>query len=140
MKLFIDGEWNSFKGSLISMALVPIDGSTPFYEVLECNDPKPWVKENVIPKLYNYPISIEAFWDRLEKFLMQYQEVEIIADWPEDIAYFCNALITGPGSRINTPSISMRIIRIDSVSTDPHNALADAIGLRDWYVKIVGVF
>jgi hypothetical protein len=134
MKLFIDGEWNSYRGDLISMALVPIDGSDPFYEVLECDKPDPWVKEHVMPKLYNLPITREHFWKRLEKFLMQYDEVEVIADWPEDISYFCNALITGPGTRINTPPLFMRVIRIDTVSKDPHNALADATALRDWFI------
>lgn len=50
MRLFIDGEWNSFGGDLISLALVAEDGRE-WYEVLDCVDPHPWVAENVIPKL-----------------------------------------------------------------------------------------
>lgn len=134
MKIFIDGEWNSYRGDLISMALCAENGSD-WYASLGCENPDPWVKENVMPVLHAVPVRFELFQRSLETFLGQFASVHIIADWPEDIAYFCNALITGPGTRLDTPPLTMEVIRVDTVSTIPHNALADAQALREWYLK-----
>jgi hypothetical protein len=30
----------------------------------------------------------------------------------------------------------MEVLRVDTVSKNPHNALADAMALRDWYVSV----
>lgn len=130
MKLYIDSEWNSFGGELISMALVDEEGFN-FYEVLGCDNPDPWVAEYVIPILDKEPISKIEFQIRLQDFLNQYESVHIIADWPEDLMWFCKMLITGPGTRLATPPLSMEVLRVDSVSLRPHNALSDAFGLRD---------
>lgn len=132
MNLYLDCEFNEFGGDLISMALVAEDGQE-FYEVLECPSPKPWVKENVIPVLYKEPISLNAFQMRLQFFLMQFPTIKVIADWPEDIAHFCNALITSPGFRIDTPPLDMAIYRIDTTSDLPHNALADAKAIAKYF-------
>ncbi len=132
MKLFIDGEWNSFGGDLISMALVPEVGDA-FYEVLGCANPDPWVAENVMPKLYKEPISAVIFQLELAKYLMQFDSIHIVADWPEDIMWFCKMLIVGPGIRLDTPPMTMEVLRVDTVSKNPHNALADAEALRDWH-------
>jgi hypothetical protein len=129
MNIFIDCEWNEFGGELISMALCAETGEE-FYEVLPCDEPGEWVAKNVIPILDKAPIDKEEFQHKLAHFLAQFVSVNIIADWPEDIANFCNALITGPGERINTPPMSMQIMRIDAGSEKPHNALHDARGIR----------
>ncbi|NRB38110.1 MAG: hypothetical protein HRU20_06530 [Pseudomonadales bacterium] len=129
MDIYIDCEWNSFGGELISMALVA-DNGKEFYEVLNCENPVEWVAENVMPILNKSPISAEKFKLKLGKFLMQFESVNIIADWPEDIEKFCNALITGAGTCLNTPPLSMNIIRINAKSELPHNALEDARGIR----------
>ncbi len=129
MKLFIDCEWNSEGGSLISMALVPEDGSTAFYEVLDCDNPHPWIAENVMPKLHKEHISLSRFKDLLEKYLSQFDSIHVVADWPEDIARFCMALVEFGGNRLNTPPLTMEVLRVESVSANPHNALADAQGL-----------
>lgn len=131
MKLFIDGEWNSFGGDLISLALVSEVGHE-FYEVLGCDDPDPWVAENVMPKLYKEPIALSVFKARLMAYLLQFESTHVVADWPEDIEWFCRCLIVGPGMRLNTPPLTMEILRVDTVSKDPHNALADARALRDY--------
>ena len=135
MKLYIDGEWNSYKGELISMALVSNEGHE-WYQVLqvEC-ELDSWVLENVIPKLGKQPIPYREMQSSLEVFLSQFDSVHIIADWPEDIARFCDLLVTGAGERINTPPLTLEILRVDSVSVNPHNALADAIGLMK-YVEV----
>ncbi len=139
MRLFIDGEWNGFGGELISIALVAEDGRE-FYAVLGCDNPAPWVAENVMPKL-GAPLglhpgeSVESVQVRISLFLAQFDVVHIVADWPEDIERFCRLLITGPGTRIDTPPLTMEVLRVDAPSENPHNALADARGLRDLLAK-----
>jgi len=129
VNIFIDCEWNEFGGELISMALCAETGEE-FYEVLPCDEPGEWVAKNVIPILDKEPIEMDEFQTKLARFLAQFMSVNIIADWPEDIANFCKVLITGPGLRINTPPMSMQIMRIDAESAKPHNALHDARGIR----------
>ena len=137
MRIFIDGEWNSYGGELISLALVAEDGRS-FYEVLGCDNPDQWVAENVMPKLGKPWIVFESLQEQLEIFLRQFEfdSVHIIADWPEDIMWFCKVLITGPGTRLDTPPLTMQVLRVDTVSKNPHNALADAMALRDWYISV----
>jgi len=137
MKLFLDCEFTNFKGELISIGLVDEDGQE-FYEVLEYPEPCEWVKENVVPILYLEPRPRIFVQKRLQDFLMQYTEIEVIADWPEDISFFCNLLITGASVRINTPPLTMRVIReIDSSSSSvPHNALEDAQAIKRAYYKL----
>lgn len=133
MKLFIDCEWNGFYGELISIALVA-KNDMQFYEVLDCQNPTPWVQDNVIRKLNKLPVSMRHLQQSLESFLSQFDALHIVADWPEDIERFCQLLITGPGKRFNTPPLTLEIVRLDTVSANPHNALADAKALRDWYI------
>lgn len=127
MRIWMDTEFNEFKGDLISMALVSEDGQE-WYSSLECPNPGPWVREHVIPILYSLPVSRTEFALSLQGWLSQFESVHIVADWPEDIAHFCQSLIVGPGMRINTPPLTMQILRdLDSVPSEmPHNALADA--------------
>ena len=130
MRLFLDCEFNEFKGDLISMALVAEDGRE-WYEVVPCENPGAWVAENVIPILGKPALPGKAaLTSSLFMFLRQFDTVHIVADWPEDIVHFCEALITGPGYRIDTPPLTMEVLRIDAESALPHNALADARGIR----------
>ena len=130
MNLYVDCEFNSFKGALISMALVDEYGSE-WYEVLGCDNPEPWVAEHVIPILNKEPVSMTEFQSSLAGFLSQYRNIHIIADWPEDIAHFCESLITGPGYRLDTPPLTMEVRRdLDAESALPHNALEDAKAIR----------
>ena len=125
----IDTEFNEFGGDLISLALVDIDDpdEKPFYEVLECRNPGDWVAQHVIPILNKPAISIAVFQRLLAGYLSKFSAVHISADWPDDIKYFCQAIITGPGMCIQTPALSFEIRRdIDAPSELPHNALADA--------------
>ncbi len=132
MRIWVDCEFNEHAGrhELISMALVADDGRE-WYEVLPCAWPGSWVAENVMPKLGKVPISHEAFAESLREFLAPYKVVHVIADWPSDIALFCDALIVSAGCRIDTPLLTLEVIRLDGESADPHNALADARGIRD---------
>lgn len=130
MKLYLDTEFNGFGGALISMALVAEDGRE-WYEALPCAQPVDWVMENVIPVLGKPHVTRQEAQTSLQAFLSQWEEVCVIADWPEDIAHFCQFLITGPGRRLKPiPELSFRIIAVDYESETPHNALADARGIR----------
>ena len=129
MNLFLDCEFNEFKGALISMALVSEDGRE-WYEVVPCDNPGPWVALNVMPILGKQPVSVGEMQRSLHAWLAQFDAVHVVADWPEDIAHFCQALITGPGYRLDTPPLTMEVVRIDAESAIPHNALADAQGIR----------
>jgi len=130
MRLFIDCEFNGFKGELISIGIISEDGHE-FYEVLECQSPIQWVAENVMPILRKPPIANKrALSAALFSYLYQFPTIHVVADWPEDIAHFCDVLITGPGERISTPPLTMEIVRIDAASELPHNAIADARGIR----------
>lgn len=136
MLITIDCEWDGFgsavnrSGPLISMALVANDGSE-FYEVLKFDNLTSWVKNNVIPVLGKEPIPYFDFQTKLRKFLNQFESFELVADWPEDIAKFCEVLIVGPGMRMDTPNFTMAISRVDTVSKTPHNALEDARALME---------
>ena len=134
MRLFLDCEFNSMGGELISLALVPEDASYGyFYEVVTVGAMlDPWVAEHVVPHLHLTPISVETRQESLESYLAQFDTVHIVADWPDDIAYFSRALITGPGTRIDTPPLTMEVLRVDAPSELPHNALFDARGIREF--------
>ncbi|MFZ5698456.1 MAG: hypothetical protein ACOY9J_07035 [Pseudomonadota bacterium] len=130
MRLFLDCEFNEFRGQLISMALVSEYGDE-WYEVVPCENPGSWVAANVMPILGKAPLSsVTALSISLHDFLSLFDSVHIVADWPEDIAHFCGALIVGPGIRIDTPPLTMEVLRVDAISEVPHNALADARGIR----------
>lgn len=136
MKLYLDCEFNGFLGDLISMALVDEDGRE-WYETLPCENPNPWVIDNVIPILQKEPIPFQQFQKKLLSFLKIYSSLHIIADWPEDIALFCNSLITGPGTRLVTPHLMFEIHQPSvNESQLPHNALADARALRQAITSI----
>jgi len=131
MRLWIDTEYNGFKGALISMALIDEDGRE-WYEVLKCRSPSPWVAKHVMPKLHKQPVTRGAMRKSLYGFLNVYEDVHIVADWPQDIQHFCDLLIVSQGLRINLPPLTMEIRQdIDArKSLTPHNALADARALR----------
>jgi len=138
-RLFLDTEFNGFGGKLISLALVPEDPSIlEFYREIEMKDQlHPWVKENVIPHLNTVPCLNSQFQIDLANFLHSVGDCTIIADWPDDIRYFCESLIVGPGQMINIKSkISFELdLHIDYDSAVPHNALHDARAIRDTYLK-----
>lgn len=133
--LFLDTEFNEFQGELISMALVSESGRE-FYEVLACENPGPWVAHNVIPVLMKEPIDRAVFQTRLQQFLFALGPAHIVADWPDDIRYFCESLITGPGVAISHPPITFTLDRTLSseASRVPHNALYDARAIAEAYL------
>ena len=139
MRLFLDTEFNGFGGKLISMALVPEDKTEPeFYKELRITEQlEPWVRENVVPHLILPPIGYGEFQNALANYLWNVGESIIIADWPDDIRYFCESLITGPGQMINLMNnVKFELdFGIEYESLVPHNALHDARAIRDFYMK-----
>jgi len=135
MRIYIDTEFNEFKGDLISMALVAEDGAE-FYEVLECKNPKLWVAQNVMPILNKDPVPDYIFKMKLFGFLNWFDSIHLVADWPEDIAHFCAAIITGPGEMMNIPSFTCEIRRDLSTKDSKilHNALEDARALQECFL------
>jgi hypothetical protein len=159
MIYYIDCEFDGYGGKLISIGIAALNHAT-FYAVLdkyaygpdvdevqECDD---WVYDNVIPKLmshtrFNHRLS-RAFPSITHKelstelgiFFAGDEEIHIIADWPDDIKYFCELLVTGPGTMINIPSITFDIKRVDAYPNDipfaiQHNAIWDAIALAEYF-------
>lgn len=137
MRIWIDCEFNEFGGQLISLALVAEDGCE-WYHVLPCSNPGPWVAEHVMPVLKKKPTDRHTFALLLQHWLRQFSAIHVIADWPEDISYFCQSLIVGPGMRIDTPPLTMEVRRdLDLIlSETPHNALADAWAIRESQLAI----
>ena len=143
MRFFLDTEFNGFGGKLLSMALVPEDNSKPeFYKELEMNDQlHPWVRDNVVPHLFQPPVTRQQFQNALAQYLWEcHEEIIIIADWPDDIRYFCESLITGPGMMMKfVNNIKFELdFGIEYESLVPHNALFDARAIRDFYMKREG--
>lgn len=133
----VDAEFNSYKGELISIALVGVDGREFYAELPLPPTINGWVKDNVVPLLeFEEPLSLPQLQEDLESFLRPYAAIHIVADWPDDIKYFCDVLIAAPGERINTPPLTMEIRRdLDAPSALPHHALHDARGIRDLYLE-----
>ncbi|MCR4319726.1 MAG: 3'-5' exoribonuclease [Candidatus Brocadiaceae bacterium] len=130
--MWIDTEFNEYKGALISLALVAEDGRE-WYGVRYCDDPGWWVREHVMPYLTQEPERDAVLRARLETFLAQFDAVHIISDWPGDIAHFCNLLEFAPGDRIGPDTMTFEVRRDlpDTATTSaiPHNALEDARAL-----------
>lgn len=144
MRYFLDTEYNGFGGDLLSLALVPEDGSEEFYVTLDCSAPiDPWVERHVVPFLDMVPEGLvsprlqrQAAAEALAAWLAHDEAPDIIADWPEDLAQIAMLLVTGPGMMVQVPPLSLHLVTLHGFSTAansvvPHNALHDARALRD---------
>lgn len=140
--IFCDSEFNGFGGELISMALVPENTNFPsLYFTLPCPNPTPWVAANVIPHLNTTPIDRFEAQTRVKIFLNSISDPHIIADWPEDIIHFWQMLLVGQGKMMAAPDITTTLLHLPGFNASeqsriPHNALADAEALRDFYQDI----
>lgn len=144
MRYYLDTEFNSFLGELISLALVPADPSLPsFYVVVPWAKPTdPWVAQHVVPHLGAAPVARETAAQMLGLFLRSADASSatkpvVVADWPTDFEHLLALLITGPGQMEAVPEFSMEFrplpgFNTASTSKTPHNALADAEALRDY--------
>ncbi len=147
MRLYLDTEFNGFGGDLISLALVSPPMPHPmasggsvvsqWYETVMFKGPvDPWVKAHVIPVLDRAPLLPKAFKSFFHDFIRQFSNPEIICDWHADAAHFCQ-LLAGEdyGTSLDFPC-RISILKTPPghpVSGQPHNALADATALMEWY-------
>ena len=116
------------------MAIVTESGES-WYESLYCSNPVEWVKNNVIPYINKDPVSKKYMQGSLSKFINKFDELTIIADWPDDIKYFCEIVVIGPGLSIKLPKLKFEIIEgpnMEDVSKVPHNALSDAKAIAEY--------
>ena len=141
MRYFLDAEFNGFGGQLISLALVPEDkNAAPFYVALPCADPEPWAAEHVMPVLRTEPIERAEATRKLAEYLRSDDEPFVVADWPEDVAHLALLMVTGPGSRLATPTLvfelhDLPLFDAQMTSEVPHNACYDAMALRDYVLR-----
>jgi hypothetical protein len=138
MRYFLDTEFNGFGGDLISLALAPEDrDAAAFYEALPCQQPEPWVIDHVQPNLHIQPISRPEMTRKLAQYLCRDKEPVVVADWPEDIAHLTLLMVVGPGRRLALPDMRFELLDLPlfnsgALSALPHNALSDAIALRNY--------
>jgi hypothetical protein len=139
---YLDTEFNGHQGDLLSIALVSPEGHQ-FYAVCTLPEYKtydPWVLENVVPKFGpTFSAPYVEVRNLLARFLIDFDNPEIICDWHKDAVHFLN-LLEGPDymSSLDFPC------RITVLRTPPgqppahenqHNALADAIALMKWHLQ-----
>jgi hypothetical protein len=143
MRYFLDTDYNSWSGALLSLALVPEDGEELYLTLDWEGQLDPWVERHVLPYLDMVPEALVT--PRLSRadaaralahYLAGDREPVIVADWPEDIAQFNMLLLTGPGTMVEVPPLTFRFVELSGFSTAanskvPHNALHDARALRD---------
>ena len=134
MRIWLDTEFNGWRGDLISMALVAEDGRE-WYRSLGCEQPTPWIAAHVMPVLRARRTTRERLQTSLWRWLRGFERIHIIANWPEDFVHFCSVLVTGPGCRTRCPPMTMEMVEgLEPGSAVPHNALEDARALRAAHV------
>lgn len=152
----LDTEFNGYKGKLLSLALWSPEKS--LYVVVARND-RPnvlteWVAEHVEPLLFKEPgyglvdayhaplhheapaITIASL-DDLPKVLEQFFggcKPRIHVDWPDDVKFFSDLILTGPGTMINIPGIEFVVHREDSY---PTQHVPQALQHHSWWDAFV---
>lgn len=134
--LFLDCEFSSFRGKLISMGICSDLHKEEFYEVLPLpSEIHPWVVENVVPYLIAEHIEFYDFQQKLYQYLAKHSKEVIVADWPEDFVHLLESICGPNGSKYNV-ELKMKLLIYSNPKPEvPHNALSDARALRDWYKK-----
>ena len=139
IRVFIDTEFNGPRGELISLALVSeYDDDPVYYQVFTVvNSIKPWVDQHVIPYVHCFPTSTCRLETWLRQLVRKHQAdvIEVIADWPDDIRYLCETLLTGPGKMIKITAQLVFVLDLQNCAGPhhpaiPHNALSDAAANR----------
>lgn len=153
MRYFLDTEFNSFGGSLISLGIVRDDGESLYLVVPQADIEQmtaeegmdPWIKENILPILHSVPsslpidiCSVSEWGPILSAFIYREGETpQIIVDWPSDAMDFAKLLMTGPGIAVpmgnQTHITILRHIDVYPTSLEgavQHNAWWDAMAIR----------
>lgn len=160
-RYYLDTEFNSFGGSLISLGMVRHDDpEDTLYLVVPAADIErmrfeegmdPWIEKNILPILWDTPAGVEPIiipvheWPaRIGNWMYRDGEVpQVMVDWPSDAMDFCRLLMTGPGQAIHMPNQThLSILRhIDVYPTTlagavQHNAIWDALAIRQLLVEL----
>lgn len=143
MHYYLDCEFDSWNGPILSLALVRLDGESLYITFRHHDIWDEWVRTNVVPHLDAVPkhvrhcrrIGKPTAANAIADFLKGDPCPTIVTDWPDDIKYFCELLITGPGLMVPIPALKFEMVRIDAYPTDvpgaiQHNAWWDAMALR----------
>lgn len=147
MIYYLDTEFNEFGGELLSLALVREDGKSLYIVYDPPEKIGPWVAANVMPIMYDTRRDTRGRPDiylsdtvadgarHIARFMAGDADPTIITDWPDDVKYFCQAIITGPGMMVNIPHLRFEVKRVDAYPTTlpgaiQHNAWWDAMALR----------
>ncbi|WP_168788553.1 hypothetical protein [Paraburkholderia aromaticivorans] len=131
-RYFLDTEFNGVKGELLSVDLVSKrDRGLPYM---------PWVADHVVPFLYSSrvpdkTVSCKEAQAALTEYFSDEAEIAVVADWPVDVQYFSELLLTGLETMIDIPGIKFEVRGIDADPTIcpgavQHNAMSDAIARR----------
>ncbi len=136
MRIFVDCEFNGFGGELVSMALVPEDESIePWYEVIDHRGAffwDRWVYENVFPVFGKDPIGQEDFRSSFLKYINQFENPTICADWYTDLVHFFSLFAGENHTESVGYACTAELVLIDNYQSEiPHNALFDAMAIRD---------
>lgn len=136
MRLFLDTEFNGFGGELMSLALVAEDGRE-WYGVLGFPaEIDGWVYDNVMPALFDLrptigPTSEVNFRAALQRFLTQFDNPTIIADWYADLHQFFGVFAGSNHTESWAYACRTELVLLDSYQSEfPHNALSDARAIK----------
>lgn len=162
-RYYLDTEFNSFGGSLISLGIVQHDKpeNNLYLVVPQCDIDRmifeegmdPWIKENILPNLTRIPDIANHFvlpvhdWPHLLGDFIYGKGCthtpHIFVDWPSDAMDLARLLMTGPGQAV--PMANQTIItilrHIDVYPTTlenavQHNAIWDALAIRQLMVEL----
>jgi hypothetical protein len=159
VRYYLDTEFNSFGGSLISIGIAREDGECLYLVVPQSDIERmifeesmdPWITENILPILYSVPANVEIRtasvhrWPNLiAEFIYRAGETpQIIVDWPSDAMDFAKLLMVGPGKAVPMANQThITIIRhIDVYPTTlkgavQHNAIWDALAIRQLLMEL----
>lgn len=165
IRYYLDTEFNSFGGSLISLGIVQHDNpENNLYLVVPEPDIErmkfeegmdPWIKENILPVLNKVPHIANHFimpvhhWPSLIGDFIYGKGVtdtpHIFVDWPSDAMDFAKLLMVGPGMAVpmahQTIITILRHIDVYPTSLEgavQHNALWDAMAIRQLVIELEG--
>lgn len=152
MRIFLDTEFNGFKGELLSIALCAENGDS-FYGV--CYNPEfsmrpldPWVAINVMPHIFKCGIAkpddnvtVSVRYDILRagamQWLKRYVNPTIIVDWPSDLVHFFGLMLGDSHEQSQTFFQKVEVKIQGYRAVDPliqHNAYYDARAARDSFL------
>jgi hypothetical protein len=143
LNLYLDTEFDGHGGALVSLAIAGEDGSQ-WYGIFDAHCGNDWVAENVAPKLYAMQPTISGDHETLRFSLREYlksrEGCTIWADWPADFEHLMHLMCGGNYTASFMIPCTMQMIVTpagEPQPATPHNALSDAIALRDWHISSV---